>query len=77
MFFSQILFSLGLLNSLPNDKIIDLSNFKAFAGNKMNVAEKLKFAFRMLENIVFKMFLSQGHLKSGLSGKELTLYHDF
>ena len=32
-----------LFNSLPNDKILDRSRSKAFADDKINVAEKLKF----------------------------------
>ena len=35
-----------MLISLPNDKIVDWSNSKAFADNKINVTEKLKFALR-------------------------------
>ena len=31
------------VNSLPNDKILDWSKLKAFADNKINVTEKLKF----------------------------------
>ena len=31
-------------NSLPNDKILDLSKLKAFADNNLNVYQKLKFA---------------------------------
>ena len=40
------------LNSLPNNKILDCSKFKAFEDNKINVIEKLKFVFRYVENIV-------------------------
>ena len=29
-------------NSLPNDKILDRSKYKAFADSKKNVAQKLK-----------------------------------
>ena len=32
-----------LLNPLPDDKILNLSKLKAFAGEKINVSEKLKF----------------------------------
>ena len=32
-------------NSLPNDKILDWSKVKAFADDKRNVIEKLKFVF--------------------------------
>ena len=37
--FSKLLFS---INSLPNDKNLDLSNFKTFAEDKINVNKKLK-----------------------------------
>ena len=32
------------INSLPNDKISDLSKLKAFADDKINTTHKLKFA---------------------------------
>ena len=32
-----------LINSLPNDKTFDWSKLKAFADNKINVTEKLKY----------------------------------
>ena len=32
-----------IFNSLPNDKILDQSKFKAFADDKINVTQKLKF----------------------------------
>ena len=32
-----------LIDSLPNNKIVDWSNLKAFADDKINVTEKLKF----------------------------------
>ena len=41
-------------NSLPNDKIIDWSKFKAFADNKINENEQLKFGLGTVENIVGK-----------------------
>ena len=42
-------------NSLPNNKILDWSNFKAFADNKIWYdPEKLKFVLRKLENIMEK-----------------------
>ena len=41
-------------NSLPNDKILNRSNLKAFADNKINVPEKLKFASEKIENILGK-----------------------
>ena len=42
------------MNSLPNDKILDLAKLKEFAGNKINVTQKLKFVLRRVENIVRK-----------------------
>ena len=41
-------------NSLPNDKILDWSKLKAFADDKMNVNQKLKFDTGRVENIVGK-----------------------
>ena len=42
-------------NSLPNDKILDWSKFKAIiADDKINVNEKLKFDIGGVENIVGK-----------------------
>ena len=41
-------------NSLPNDNILDLSKFKAFADDKINVIQKLKFVSRRVENSVGK-----------------------
>ena len=40
--------------SLPNDKIFDLSKFKAFADDNLNVYQKLKFALGRVANIVGK-----------------------
>ena len=37
---------LQLINSLPNDKILNLPKLKAFADDKINVTQKLKFALR-------------------------------
>ena len=34
----------SLLNSLPNNKILDLSKFKAFADAKISITQKLKFS---------------------------------
>ena len=39
------------VNSLPNDKFLDLSKFKAFADDKINVAH---FVLGKVENIVGK-----------------------
>ena len=40
------------MNSLPNEKILDWSKFKAFADDKINVNEQLKFGLGRVENIV-------------------------
>ena len=42
------------MNSLLNDKVLDWFKLKAFADNKINVDENLKFVFRWVENIVGK-----------------------
>ena len=53
-------------NSLPNDKILDWSKFKAFADDKINVTEKLNFVLGRVESIfsfshdVFKRLFIQG-----------------
>ena len=36
-------------NSLPNNKILDWSKFKAFADDKLNVTEKIKFVSGRVE----------------------------
>ena len=41
-------------NSLPHDKILDWSKFKAFADDKLNATKKLKFVLVRVENIVGK-----------------------
>ena len=41
-------------NSLLNNKISDLTKFKAFPDNKMILTEKLKFMLERVENIVGK-----------------------
>ena len=43
----------NVFKSLPNDKIVDRSNLKAFA-NKIYATEKLKFVLGMVENIMGK-----------------------
>ena len=43
-----------LVNPFPNDKILDCSEFKAFADYKINVKKKLKFGLGRMENIVGK-----------------------
>ena len=50
----QIKLTMYYLNSLPNDKILDLPELKAFAGDKINVTKKLKHALAGVENIVGK-----------------------
>ena len=46
--------SCALFNSLPNNKILDWFKLKAFADNKVNVSEKLKFVLGRVKNIVGK-----------------------
>ena len=41
-------------NSLPNDKILDWTKFKAFADDKWNAIEKLKLVLGWVENMVGK-----------------------
>ena len=41
------------LNSLPNDKFLDWSKLKAFSDD-LNLAEKLRFVFGRVKNIVGK-----------------------
>ena len=43
-----------MLNSLPDDKILDWSNLKELADFKINVTEKVKFGLGQIENIVGK-----------------------
>ena len=54
--FSSRLFRLThvvvLFNCLTNDKILDWSKLKAFADDKINVTEKIKFILGRVENIV-------------------------
>ena len=42
------------LNSLPSDKILDLSKLKAIANDNINVANTTGFVFDREENIVLK-----------------------
>ena len=42
------------MNPLPNDKILDLSKYKAFTDDNLNVYPKLTFALGRIENIVGK-----------------------
>ena len=48
------LFFSPFLNSLPNNKFLDWSKFRAFADDKLNLTEKLKFVLGKVENIVGK-----------------------
>ena len=41
-----------LFNSLPNDKILDLTKLKVFADNKINVAQMMISVTDRVENIV-------------------------
>ena len=43
-----------VFNSLPNNKIIDWSKFKAFADDKLITTQKFKFVHARVENIVRK-----------------------
>ena len=43
-----------LVNSLPNDKILDQTKSKALADDNFKVAEMLTFVFDGIENIVGK-----------------------
>ena len=42
------------LNPLPNNKILGWSKMKAFADDKINVTEKIRFVLGMVENILGK-----------------------
>ena len=42
------------INSLPDNKILDMSIFKAFADDKIILTQKLKFVLERVENIVGK-----------------------
>ena len=50
----HLLSFIKVVNTLPNDKILDSSKLKAFADDKINVNENLKFGLRRVENIVGK-----------------------
>ena len=45
-----------IVNSLPNDKILDWFKFKAFADDHINVIQKLKVVLDWIENIVTSIF---------------------
>ena len=68
-------------------KILNWSKFKAFADDKINVINKLKFALGLLENIVgkgesagvqhfllFSLCFQKASVLSGLCGKGLMLW---
>ena len=42
------------VNSLPNDKTLDVTKLKAFADNKINVGQMMISVFDRVENIVGK-----------------------
>ena len=44
----------NLINSLPNDKILDMTKLKAFADDKIIVAQIMISVFDRVENIVGK-----------------------
>ena len=48
------MYKIGFFNPLPEDKILDRSNLKGFAEDKIDVTEKLKFVLGRVENIVGK-----------------------
>ena len=43
-----------LINCLPNDKVLDLSNLKGFADDKRKMTQKLKFVLERVKYIVGK-----------------------
>ena len=43
-----------IINSLPNNRMLDRSNIKAPADDKIDKTEKLKFILASVENIVVK-----------------------
>ena len=45
-------FRTGFKNPLPVDKILTLLKLKAFAEDKLNVTQNMKFVFQWVENIV-------------------------
>ena len=46
----EIYWILPLVNSLPEDKILDQSKLKAFAGDKVNAAKMMVSLFDRVEN---------------------------
>ena len=51
---SSSLFSMTWVNPIPNHEILDWSNLKAFADNKIKVTEKLEIVWGKAENTVGK-----------------------
>ena len=43
-----------MFNSLPHNNFFDLTKFKAFADDKLNVAKVMIYVFDRVENIVGK-----------------------
>ena len=51
---SKGVIALEWVNSLPNDKAVDLSKLKPFAGDKLKNGQVTKLVFDRVENIVEK-----------------------
>ena len=49
-----LLLNIIQFNSLPNNKFLDLPKLKAYADDKINMTEKLKFFRARVENMVGK-----------------------
>ena len=43
-----------IFNSLPNDKVLEVTKLKAFPDVKINVAQMLIYVFDQIENLVGK-----------------------
>ena len=54
LYTSMFPFYQNIFKSLSNDKILALSKFKAFAGDKISLTKKLKLVLGRVENIVEK-----------------------
>ena len=52
--FNCLPLKVSYINSIPSNKILNLSKFKAFADDKIIVTQKLKHVLERLENIVGK-----------------------
>ena len=52
--FTLIPISLNVFNSLPNEKILDVTKLKAFADNKLNVARMIISLLVRVQNTVGK-----------------------